>query len=163
MSNDDLKNRINGRYAVDPVTGCWNWVLSTIGKGYGQCNVRHLKERYAHRVSYRAFKDDIPDGNDVLHTCDNILCVNPDHLFLGTKKDNSQDMKAKERHLYGELNTKAKLTEEQVFEIHRMYKTGVISTYKLAELFEVSQSTIWKILKGLRWEHIKKIVDAASD
>src|SRR5579872_970926 len=99
MADDDLKSRIEGRYIVDPATGCWNWTASTIGKGYGQCNVRRLKERFAHRVSYRAYKGEIPAGQDVLHTCDNKLCVNPRHLFLGTKKDNAQDMKAKERHL----------------------------------------------------------------
>jgi transcriptional regulator of aromatic amino acid metabolism len=161
MSSGDLKSRIRGRYVVNPSTGCWNWKLSTIGKGYGQLHVRHLKERFAHRVAYRAFKGDIPADTDVLHTCDNKLCVNPSHLFLGTKKDNAQDMKAKDRHLYGELNTEAKLTEKQVLQIHRLYKAGGVSTYQLADRFGVSQSTIWKILKGHRWEHVKKKVNSA--
>lgn len=161
MGNDDLKWRIDGRYVIDPITGCWNWTRSTIGKGYGQCNVRHLKERYAHRVSYMAFKGEIPPDIDVLHTCDNILCVNPAHLFLGTNKDNLQDMKAKDRHLYGERNTEAKLTEKQVLRIHRLYRTGGVSTYELADQFGVRQGTIWKILKGLRWEHVFKKVTSA--
>lgn len=161
MSNDDLMWRIEGRYVVDPATGCWNWTRSTIGKGYGQCNVRHLKERYAHRVSYMAFKGGIPPGIDVLHTCDNLLCVNPSHLFLGTKKDNAQDMKAKDRHLYGERNTEAKLIKKQVMRIHRLYKAGGVSTYELADQFGVSQGTIWKILKGHRWEHVFKKVNPA--
>lgn len=161
MSSDDLKLRIRGRYVVDPSTGCWNWTASTIGKGYGQCNVRHLKERYAHRVSYQAFKGEIPDGIDVLHTCDNKLCVNPRHLFLGTKEDNAQDMKAKDRHLYGERNTEVKLTEKQVLRIHRLYETGGFSTYQLADRFGVRQGTIWKILHGHRWAHVKKKIDAA--
>lgn len=161
MRDDDLAWRIEGRYRVDRRTGCWNWMASTIGKGYGQCNVRHLKERYAHRVSYRAFRGDIPDGVDVLHTCDNLLCVNPKHLFLGSKGDNAQDMKAKDRHLYGERNTEAKLTEKQVLQIHRLYKAGGVSTYQLADQFGVRQGTIWKILKGHRWEHIFKRINSA--
>ncbi len=161
MGNADLQSRIHGRYTVDRSTGCWNWNLSTIGKGYGQCNVRYLKERFAHRVSYRAFKGGIPADIDVLHTCDNKLCVNPAHLFLGTKKDNAQDMKAKKRHLYGERNTEAKLTEKQVRQIHRLYEAGAGSTYQLADQFGVRQGTIWKILKGYRWEHVKKKINAA--
>ena len=161
MGSDDLKRRIEGRYVVDPATGCWNWTLSTIGKGYGQCNVRYLKERFAHRVAYRAFRGPIPDGRDVLHTCDNRLCVNPRHLFLGSKKDNAQDMKAKGRHLYGERNTEAKLTEKQVLQIHRLYRAGGVSTYQLADMFGVIQGTIWKILQGQRWAHVKKKIDAA--
>lgn len=163
MGNDDLKSRIRGRYVIDSSTGCWNWSASTISKGYGQCNVRYLKERFAHRVSFRAFKGEIPAGTDVLHTCDNRLCVNPSHLFLGSKKDNAQDMKAKGRHLYGERNTEAKLTEKQVLQIHRLYKSGKFSTYKLADRFRVVQGTIWKILKGQRWAHVKKKFDSASD
>ena len=161
MSSDDLKLRIRGGYVVDDLTGCWNWTRSTIGKGYGQCNVRHMKERFAHRVSYMAFNGVIPPDTDVLHTCDNRLCVNPSHLFLGTKKDNAQDMKAKGRHLYGERNTEAVLTEVKVLEIHRLYRAGDISTYRLADMFGVRQGTIWKILQGHRWAHIKKLIDAA--
>jgi hypothetical protein len=163
MSDNDLKRRIAGRYVVDPATGCWNWTLSTIGKGYGQCQVRRLNEHYAHRVAFTAFKVPIPDGIDVLHVCDNKLCVNPSHLFLGTKKDNAQDMKAKDRHLYGERNTEAKLTEMQVVQIHRLYSSGGFSTYQLADDFGVCQGTIWKILQGLRWEHVKKKIISAFE
>lgn len=161
MGSRDLKARIRGRYVIDPSTGCWNWTASTIGKGYGQCHVRHLKERFAHRVSFQAFKGEIPPDTDVLHTCDNKLCVNPSHLFLGTKKDNAQDMKAKGRHLYGERNTEAKLTEKQVLQIHRLYRTGAFSTYQLAEQFSVRQGTIWKILNGHRWAHVFKKINSA--
>ncbi len=97
----------------------------------------------------------------MLHTCDNRRCVNPRHLFLGTKKDNAQDMKAKDRHLYGERNTEAKLTEKQVLQIHRLYKAGGVSTYQLADQFGVRQGTIWKILKGYRWAHVNKKVGSA--
>jgi hypothetical protein len=102
-----------------------------------------------------AFRGPIPDGIDVLHTCDNRLCVNPAHLFEGTPGDNAQDMKAKGRHLYGERNTEAKLTESQVKRIHRLYATGKFSTYNLADKFGVGQGTIWKILKRMRWAHVK--------
>ena len=154
MSDDDLKRRLVGRFTVHPSSGCWNWTASTIGKGYGQCHVRHLRERFAHRVAYMAFRGAIPPDTDVLHTCDNRLCVNPAHLFLGNKKDNAQDMKAKGRHLYGERNAEVILTEAQVLEIHRLYRAGGISQYRLADQFGVRQGTIWKILHGHRWAHV---------
>ncbi len=154
MTDNDLKARIEGKYAIDPETGCWNWTRSVIGNGYGQLNVRCMGDRYAHRASYRAFKGEIPAGASVLHRCDNRLCVNPQHLFLGSSADNAQDMKAKDRHLFGERNAKAVLTEHQVREIHSLHRGEGISTYRLAKQFRVSQGTIWKILHGQRWSHI---------
>lgn len=161
MSRLDLKSRIRGRYVIELSTDCWEWTGAKIGKGYGACQVRPIRERYAHRVSYLAFTGPIPVDIDVLHTCDNRRCVNPAHLFLGTPKDNAQDMKAKGRHLYGERNTEVKLTEKQVLQIHRLYSGGGISTYQLADRFGVAQGTVWKILHGHRWAHVKNKIDAA--
>lgn len=76
--------------------GCWPWLGSHIGQSkYGQC--RCVGEQYAHRVAFILFVGDIPEGFEVLHTCDNPPCVRPSHLFVGTHKDNMADMARKGR------------------------------------------------------------------
>lgn len=75
---------------------CWKWNGSTRGAGYGQCSEFVHKSRIAARAVYELCNGLIQDAW-VLHTCDNVLCVNPSHLFLGTPKDNTQDMLRKGR------------------------------------------------------------------
>jgi len=71
-------------------SGCWEWLASKDKGGYGRYHVGNFLT--AHRFSYWAFIGDIPTGMFVLHQCDNRGCVNPDHLLIGTQKDNAQDM-----------------------------------------------------------------------
>lgn len=82
-------NRFEEKYIPEPMSGCWLWIASELGNGYGQ--FRMGVEVLAHRVSYRLFKGEIPPGEVVRHTCDTPSCVNPDHLELGTYRDNNQD------------------------------------------------------------------------
>ena len=91
-----LREKFDGRYVVDEVTGCWNWVRGKFRGGYGA--IAHGKKTLkAHRVSYELRFGPIPEGLLVCHNCDNPSCVNPDHLFLGTSRDNTKDMFAKGR------------------------------------------------------------------
>lgn len=77
---------------------CWCWTGSKSSTGYGNISTKKNKSPInAHRLSYTINKGKIPDGMVVMHTCDNKLCVNPNHLVIGTKKDNSNDMMAKNR------------------------------------------------------------------
>ena len=150
---------------VHKTDGCWLWTGGTHPFGYGQLN--NWKCRYpggpillAHRLSYEWAYGPIPDGVCVLHHCDNPACVRPDHLFLGTKQDNSQDMAHKNRVRgggpYGENNHKARLTDDQVREIRALYQKGSreFGSTALARRYGVSQGAIWQILVGNNWKHV---------
>lgn len=89
-------DRFNEKYEINESTGCWLWHGSKDKDGYGKININYKNYR-AHRLSYELFKDIIPEGLFVCHTCDTPNCVNPEHLFLGTNQDNMDDMVAKGR------------------------------------------------------------------
>jgi len=150
----ELVERFHEKWVLNKETGCWEWIASLAGRGYGQIKCPGERQNiYAHRLSWRIHFGEIPEGMYVCHACDNPKCVRPSHLFLGTSEDNHRDMKAKDRHLRGSRNAVAKLTEEKVRQIHRLAQQGV-SQGSIAKAFKVRQSTIWKILHGLRWEHV---------
>jgi hypothetical protein len=101
-----IKDRIESRSIPEPNSGCWIWLGSIDHWGYGQIRICRADQQAlglkgtqaAHRMSWVCYRGDIPDGLCVLHSCDNTVCVNPEHLWLGTLKDNSRDMVAKGRH-----------------------------------------------------------------
>ncbi len=80
---------------------CWLWTGFLNNKGYGQIGVANNKLAYTHRVSYALYIGEIPKGLLVLHKCDTPACLNPEHLFLGTQKENMQDCKRKGRTTLG--------------------------------------------------------------
>lgn len=83
---------------VEKTDGCWLWTASLTNKGYGEFRLNEPSPILAHRVAYELAHGPIPPGLFVCHHCDNPPCVRPDHLFLGTQKDNAQDMVRKGRH-----------------------------------------------------------------
>lgn len=148
-----FESRFLDSFKLDPHTGCWNWTRSAPGFGYGKMCGGTRKNRIsimAHRFSYEYFKEKIPEGLRVCHRCDNPACVNPSHLFLGTAKDNTEDMVAKGRSLRGEKSPNAKLTKVAVAEIREKLKNGTIGR-RLAEEYGVDPNTISKIRLNKRW------------
>lgn len=97
-SNTTLLERFSEKWTPEPFSGCWIWTGAEAGDGYGY--IRHsgaAGDTYAHRASWKLFRGEIPVGLSVLHQCDTPTCVNPDHLFLGTQKDNIRDASGKGR------------------------------------------------------------------
>lgn len=119
---------------------------SNAGYGLAQSNRRN-KLMSAHRVAYEAYKGEIPEGKVIAHACDNKLCVNPDHLWLATHKQNSQDMVQKSRQAKGEKCGKAKLKQDQVDFI----RMSTMSNRKLGAMFGVSHANIGYIKRGVTW------------
>lgn len=89
----DMEETFNGGYITEPNSGCWIWLRALNANGYGT-----LKRKLAHRFSWELHNGVIPEGKIIMHSCDVKSCVNPDHLSIGTKKENTQDMMRKGRH-----------------------------------------------------------------
>lgn len=132
-------------------TDCWEWVGLQDDFGYGITGVGG-KPNKAHRVSYEAFVGRLPEGACVLHKCDNPRCVNPDHLFLGTRADNAADKVAKgrQRRHFGETNPNARLCADDIRAIRSSAETGKA----LSKKYGVSQTNISSIRLGKAWGHI---------
>jgi hypothetical protein len=139
-----------GKFTIDE-NGCW-LLTSCIGNhGYGQIRYGG-KKVLAHRLSYSLYKGET-NGLHVLHKCDIKNCINPDHLFLGTDKDNSNDRDSKGRQSKGERQPAAKLTEDDVVRIKEAPSYwGVVKV--LAERFGVKPCVSSWIRNGKRWTHV---------
>lgn len=151
MITETLMERHSARYEYDTNGGCWLWKGAAQPLGYGQIKVDG-RMSLAHRVSWELHRGPIPEGICVLHRCDIPACVNPDHLFLGTRGDNNQDKYSKGRavNLSGENHWKAKLTAAQVKEIHEQRAAGA-KLSELAQRFGVHFATIGRIARGKAW------------
>jgi hypothetical protein len=140
---------------IDSSGECWIWKTTKDRGGYGQYQFKG-KSVSSHRFVWEFFYGKIINGLYVLHKCDIRNCVNPDHLFLGTNKDNMKDMRLKGRsaRLYGEQNNQAKLTQDQVDEIRRTYQRGVKGEFSqtgLGRKFGVSHNQIGNIVNYKKW------------
>ena len=134
-------------------SGCWLWTGAKGTHGYGGFWCK--RPILPHRWSFAYFKDDIPEGVYVCHSCDVPLCVNPFHLFLGTQKENIQDSEKKGRmsHPLGEDHPGSKLTEVDVIKIRRRAALGE-SLSDIAEDFSVTRGNVRGIVLRRIWNHI---------
>ena len=146
-SSEECFNRM-----VQKTDGCWKWQGAQDGHGYGQIRINCHTKR-VHRFSYELHRGPIPKGMDVCHSCDNRICVNPDHLFVGTRHDNMMDASMKRRTVFGDRQPASKLTDQKVSFARQLRLNGW--TYaKIAERFNVSDATLWKAITGRTWQHV---------
>ena len=165
-SASSLRERIASLQAE----GCWLWDGKPNHNGYGTVHLRSgTRAHYlAHRVAYTIYKGEIPDGLLVCHRCDVRLCVNPEHLFLGSHLDNTRDALAKGRLARGVNHGLAKtpaarvrgtrhgcavLTESDVRAI-RLASSNGERIVRLSEQYGVSPRQIRNIINGTRWAHL---------
>ena len=127
---------------------CWEWLGRKDEKGYGRIGFGGKPNRRAHRVAWETQRGSIPEGQCVLHRCDNPGCVRPSHLFLGTQAENIADRHKKGRDnaaKAGSKHFKAKLTDAQVREMRALHGRGW-TQQRLADRFGVSRGNVSKIV-----------------
>lgn len=150
-----LQERFEQKYEAITESGCWIWTAATKEYGYGVIGLgtREQGTEKAHRVAYRLFRGEIPPGMNVLHRCGVACCVNPDHLYLGTFKDNAQDTVRMGRQRIpdnrGERAAWSKLKMPEAIAIKAL--KGARSATSLAQQFGVSRAAIYNIWAGHSW------------
>lgn len=157
-NKENVRERLMRHTHYDATCGCWEWTGSK-RNGYGRMIIGSRKDgtrksMSAHRVSYELEYGEIPDGMEVCHKCDNPSCVNPKHLFLGTRQDNIDDRERKGRNItfIGEEQPRAKLTKKTVKDARweRAYKGT--SFQALADRYGVSKKTMQNAINGVTWK-----------
>jgi hypothetical protein len=144
---------------VKKTSGCWIWTGGLNKAGYGTVKIFN-KPKLAHRVSYEIHVGNLPVKILVCHKCDNPPCVNPDHLFLGTHRDNAFDSMKKGRFSInkrrGSKSHLSRLTESQVIQIRNRYVKGSRKNGSagIAKDFNVQPNTISKIVTRRTWNHL---------
>jgi hypothetical protein len=154
-----LKALIEDRTIPEPNSGCWLWTGGLSSSNYGKLRFRG-RSAQAHRLSYDVYKGPIPEGFSVCHKCDNPPCVNPDHLYAGTAKDNCRDKIERKRDgktnpsppkiFVSERASQKTLTWEVVRAI-RVLRPDFPLCKEIARQFGVTTGQIHKIVRGLTW------------
>lgn len=136
--------------------GCWEWMgarYTLPSLPYGQCN-KKFGESAAHRLSWVLHNGPIPKGFSVLHKCDNAPCVRPDHLFLGTLKDNSRDAINKNRQAH-------RLSAADVTDIRRMRANGIRLSFVAAQ-YGIRVSSVQKIQLGISRPYLSEVQNVSA-
>lgn len=145
-------DKFHASYSKSGEDDCWEWNGSLTPTGYGRFWITRRTGTTASRAAMMLTVGEIPPDLEVCHKCDNRRCVNPNHLFLGTPKENSQDRVRKGRNISrrGEAVTNAKLTESDVMAI----RTSSTPHRQLAREYGVDESLIRQVRNKKGWKHV---------
>jgi hypothetical protein len=140
-----LGDRLQECTAYDELTGCWLWIGNIGTNGYGRISVDNRLQS-VHRTSYEFHRGPVPEGKVLMHTCDIRCCINPDHLAVGSKLENTADMMAKGRNRY----SGRKLGPDAIRHIRAWTMTGL----EYAELYGVTLHSVSQIRNRRAWAHV---------
>jgi len=137
------------RIIPEPNSGCWLWMLADNGNGYGQMTYRQA-HYLAHKFAYEAFREKVPTGLEICHKCDVRSCLNPDHMYVGTGKDNMRDAARRGR---------CRAQRLQPVDVQHIRGIAGVKSMTLADLYGVGKSAIErakneKARNGRRWAHV---------
>lgn len=156
-----IKDRLLENVVINNATGCWEWIGCKRG-GYGRTIIGSRRDGTrktitTHRLSYLIFHGEIPYGMEVCHRCDNPACINPDHLFVGTRQDNIDDRERKGRNIVktGEQHPRSKLSKKSVKNARWERAYHKTSFQKLADKYGVSKKTIQNAINGITWKCVQ--------
>lgn len=156
MTKANTSSYIIENIVIDKITGCWNWTANIDINGYahGSYQIENKRERKAYHISFYIYNG--YRASYICHTCDNKLCVNPQHLYEGSPKTNAEDRTIRERSStrIGQSNGRSIVNEQLVLEIRRLYATKQYKQSELAEQFNIAQTTISAIVTYKIWIHI---------
>jgi len=144
LSREQFEQKI-----IKDANGCWLWSGAKHVYGYGHLR-KDGKLLKTHRVAWEMYRGAIPDGLCILHKCDVPACINPDHLFLGTKTDNNRDRIAKGRTAFGERIATTKLTDDQA----RAILIDPRTHRAIAADYGVAHTQIGRIKRRQGWRHV---------
>lgn len=140
---------------VDTSGDCWEWTAYRNKGGYGKFKLSGKAET-AHRLAYMFYYGTFEEDMCILHKCDNPPCVNPYHLFLGTRADNVQDMiaKGRARAVSGNNHGCRVVNSDEVREIREKYKKGTYTQRQLAEEYKIASQTVSAIINRIIWKEV---------
>ena len=151
-----IQQRFEKKVVLIPFSDCHHWTGATAKFGHGQLANGLGGWLFAHRFAFEQKHGPVEKGKFVLHHCDNPSCVNTNHLYVGSKKDNAQDRENRNRgnHAFGSNHGRSKLSVSQVRDIRDEFDTGKYSFQQLGKIYGVDGKSIADIVNRRNWHHV---------